>query len=120
MASDKIKKAISLMVFEGLNQNEATSEANITPQYFSSWKKKNGSEYEELRVKYERQFLGDLSAAAIRTYEDILRTGRSEHVKYLVSQDILDRAGHKQVDKQDINLSGGVVFMDDVPSDDNG
>ena len=23
-------------------------------------------------------------------------------------------------DKQDINLSGGVVFMDDVPSDDDG
>ena len=120
MASDKIKKAISLMVFEGLNQNEATSKVNITPQYFSSWKKKNSSEYEELRVEYERQFLGDLSSVAIRTYKDILKNGKSEHVKYLVSQDILDRAGHKQVDKQDINLSGGVVFMDDVPSDDDG
>lgn len=118
MASPNIEKVIKLMVTEGLNQGEAASAVKITPQYFSAWKNSNKQEYQDIKLKYERESLGELPSLAIKTYKDILTSGRSEHVRYLVASDILDRTGHKPSEKSEVELSGGIMFIEDVPADD--
>lgn len=94
-----MKQGIRLMVTTNKTQREIAKELQVSEQTVTSWKK--NKEFDEIRLKYEREFLGDLSSLAIRTYKDILKNATSDHVKFLVSQDILNRSGHR-IDNNDL------------------
>lgn len=104
------------MVYEGLSQKEATKKVGITEAYFSRWKNDNKSLFEDLQTKYHREFMGGLVTPALKTLEKLLRSD-NDNVRLNAVKDILDRTGHKPVDKHDINQTGGlgikVVWEDD-------
>lgn len=93
------------MVYEGLNQKEATKEVGITPEYFSKWKGKNEEKYKELEKEYHREFMGDLVTPALQALKDLLKS-ENDNVRLNALRDILDRTGHKPIDKQEVAHSG--------------
>lgn len=104
------------MVRTEMTQREIAEQLEVSEETVSRWKKRD--DYEDLRVTEERKFLGDLSSKSIQTMGKLLKA-RSELVRFNAAKDILDRTGHKPVDKQDVNIRS-VTFVDDVPSDDDG
>lgn len=105
MASDNIKRVVRLMVYEGLTQKEATKKIGITEAYFSRWKNDNKSTYEELQTKYHRQFMGNLVTPALQTLRKLLDSD-NDNVRLNAVKDILDRTGHKPIEKQEVAHSG--------------
>ena len=105
MASENIENVIKLIVYEGLNQKEATQKVGITSAHFSRWKNKNEAEYKELKATYEREFLGDLVSPALQTLKKLLKS-ENDIVRLNTVRDILDRTGHKPIDKQEVAHSG--------------
>lgn len=105
MASDNIKKVVRLTVYEGLTQKEATKKIGITEAYFSRWKNDNKSTFEELQTQYHREFMGGLVTPALQTLEKLLKS-ENDNVRLNAVKDILDRTGHKPIDKQEVAHSG--------------
>jgi len=99
-----MKKAIHLMVRTNMTQREIAAEIDVNEATISRWKK--GKEFEELKLEEERDFLSGLAGLSIQTYKDILVNGTSEHARFMVAQDVLDRTGHKVSDK--IDLTGEI------------
>jgi transposase len=93
------------MVYEGLTQKEATKKIGITEAYFSRWKNDNKSTYEELQTKYHRQFMGNLVTPALQTLRKLLDSD-NDNVRLNAVKDILDRTGHKPIEKQEVAHSG--------------
>lgn len=89
------------MVYEGLNQKEATKEVGITPEYFSKWKGKNEEKYKELEKEYHREFMSDLVTPALQALKDLLKS-ENDNVRLNALRDILDRTGHKPIEQQEI------------------
>lgn len=115
MASEKMKKAIKLMVTTSMSQREIAKELNVAEQTVCNWKKEK--DFDEIKLREEREFLGGITGLAIRTYKNILENGKSEHVRYLVAQDILDRTGHKPTDKQEISYDEPITIVWDIPNE---
>ena len=105
MASPNIENVIKTMVYEKLNQKEATEKVGITESHFSRWKKNNAEEHKELKAKYERAFLSDLVSPALQTLRELLDS-ENDNVRLNAVRDILDRTGHKPIDKQEVAHSG--------------
>ena len=114
-----MQKAIYLAVSTNKTQKEIAKQIGLDVTTVSKWKKH--PDYNDAKLKIEREVLGDLTGLAIKTYRDLLLNGRSEQVKYLVAQDLLDRTGHKVTDKQEISIDEPIVltnsWLDDAKKD---
>lgn len=95
----KQNKAILLMVEGELTQKQIAKELNVSVQSIITWRKK--SEFQEALVIAEREKLKGLSIKAIKTMENLLNA-KSELVRYNAASDILDRTGHKPIEKQEV------------------
>lgn len=102
MLNAKQQKAVKLM-FEGdLTQKQIAEELKVTEQTITNWKKRE--DFNDALLDYERKYLKGLSSKAIKTMEKLL-DAKSELVRYNAASDILDRTGHKPVDKQEIDAN---------------
>lgn len=100
------------LVFEDeLTVQEIAEELNISARTIYNWKKKD--EFKTHIIQLERDYLKGLSGKAIRTMEDLL-DARSEMVRYNAASDILDRTGHKPIEKSEIEHTGHIQFVDDI------
>ena len=84
------------MVETSLTQREIAEIVGVRHETVSKYK--NHEEFDELKLQYEREFLGDLVAPALREYRNLLKA-ESEMVRLNAVKDILDRTGHKPVDR---------------------
>ncbi len=108
----KQKKCAYMMVYTTKTQREIAKELNVNEVSVSRWKQSKEFKDELLRV--ERQYLKDLTSISLKTMKDLLVKGHSEHVKYLVSSDILNRTGHKPVEKSEISANINPGKLDDL------
>lgn len=91
-----MKKAVRLMVETSLTQREIADIVGVRHETVSKYK--NHKEFDELKLQYEREFLGELVAPALREYRELLKA-ESEMVRLNAVKDILDRTGHKPIEK---------------------
>ncbi len=117
MLSAKQKKCIELMALGTLSQKEVARDIKITEQTLCNWKK-NEEFISELETRI-RTSIRSLAAKALRTQISLL-SAKSEMVRYMVSKDILDRAGYEH--DKNINISGNeaVTIINDIPRSDSG
>lgn len=115
MATENMVRAVRLMVRSNMSQKEIAEEIGITEATISKWKHRD--DFDEVRMKEERLYLGDLAAPALRTMKELLNA-KSELVRYNAASDILDRTGYKPADKQELEVKGAVQFVDDIGGDD--
>lgn len=96
MLTAKQKKCLELLVSGEMTQKEIASQIKVSEQTICNWKKTEefSKEYENLM----RVCIQSFAAKAFQTQKHLL-DARSEMVRYMVSKDILDRAGFKPVDK---------------------
>ena len=96
MLSAKQRKCIELLVQGELSQKEIAEEIKVSEQTICNWKKNDEfrSEYDSLM----RVCIQSFAAKAFQTQKRLLNA-KSEMVRYMVSKDILDRAGYKPIEK---------------------
>lgn len=114
MLTAKQKKCLELLVSGEMTQKEIASEIKVSEQTICNWKKN-----EEFNTEYDnlmRVCIQSFAAKAFQTQTRLLNA-KSEMVRYVVSKDILDRAGFKPVDKVqqevDMDLNITVNYGDD-------
>lgn len=101
MLSKKQIKCIELLVQGEMTQKEIAEEIKVSEQSICNWKKNDEfrSEYDNLM----RVCIQSFAAKAFQTQKKLLNA-KSEMVRYMVSKDILDRAGFKPTEKVDAEL----------------
>lgn len=96
MLTAKQKKCIELLVSGEITQKEIAKQVKVSEQTICNWKKN-----EEFNAEYDnmmRVCIQSFAAKAFKTQTNLLNA-KSEMVRYMVSKDILDRAGFKPVEK---------------------
>lgn len=100
MLTPKQKKCIELLITGTMTQKEIAEVIHVSEQAICNWKKK-----EEFNAEYDammRSCIQSFAAKAFKTQTDLLKA-KSEMVRYMVSKDILDRAGYKPVEKVEMD-----------------
>lgn len=113
--SSNMEKAIRLMVRTNLTQREIANKLDISEETVSRYKKKKN--FDEIRQKEEREYLGSLAGPALRVMKELLES-RSDYVRYNAASNILDRTGYKPTDKVDMNVTVPEIVFD-VPLEDD-
>ena len=111
MLNKKQKKCLELMACGDFTQKEIAVEIKVTEQTICNWKKDKEfmTEHDELiRISIQ-----SLAAKAIKTQTNLLNA-KSEMVRYMVTKDILDRAGFKPTDKVEVGGAIPIVINDNI------
>ena len=112
MLSAKQRKCVELMALGMLSQKEIAKEIKVTEQTLCNWKK-DGEFMAEIETRI-RTNIHSLAAKALYTQKRLL-TAKSEMVRYMVSKDILDRAGYAADDKICLHGDGAIQIINDIP-----
>ncbi len=97
------RECLKLMLQGNLTQKEIAQQIKKTEQTVCNWKK--DAEFMDEYNRLMRVGIQTLAAKAYQTQVKLL-DAESENVRYMVSKDILDRAGYKSSDK--VEFSGNV------------
>ncbi len=114
MLTAKQKKCVELLVSGEMTQKEIAKQIKVSEQTICNWKKDEEfiGEYDSLM----RVCIQSFAAKAFQTQKKLLEA-KSEMVRYMVSKDILDRAGFKPIEKvevdTDMDLNITVDYGDD-------
>ncbi|WP_449453331.1 hypothetical protein [Streptococcus suis] len=116
-------KMIDAIEFKLLNptatQAQVAEIIGITDRQLRNWENdaKDKSGWNGLNKEYADKAFGKHALPAIATLVFLSKYAKSEMVRMQSAQDILDRAGYKPTDKQEIEHSGTVVFANesDIP-----
>lgn len=123
MARVNKAKMIDAIEFKLLNptatQAQVAEIIGITDRQLRNWENdaKDKSGWNGLNKEYADKAFGKYALPAIATLVFLSKYAKSEMVRMQSAQDILDRAGYKPTDKQEIEHSGTVVFANesDIP-----
>ncbi|MCL6222246.1 phBC6A51 family helix-turn-helix protein [Streptococcus dysgalactiae subsp. equisimilis] len=105
--SKNFEKCIKLMVETDFKVSEIAEELKVSERTIYNWKKRD--DFNELKEKYQKEYLANLTAPAIRTLQGLLNA-KSELVRFQAATDILDRTGYKPTDKQEISIDEPIVL----------
>lgn len=111
----KQQKAVNLIAEGELTQKQIADELKVTRQTVANWQKKQ--DFQDALFQKEREILKGLAPKALNTMAELL-SAHSELVRYNAASDILDRTGHKPVEKQEVTHSGINVTIGDYDDDD--
>lgn len=113
MASEaKKEKFVILEMTTDMNYTELAKELGVTERTLYNWRKE--PEFQMMKEKMVRDAFSDIASKAFKSVVQLSQTANSELVRYQASADLLDRAGYKPTDKQEIEHSGAVQFVDDI------
>ena len=109
MLNPKQRKCIEFMIEGNMTQKQMAEQLNVTENTISNWKKN-----EEFMSEYNTTLKSNINAVAAKAFSTQMKllSARSEMVKYMVSKDILDRAGFKPSDKIDLSVEPVVIVND--------
>lgn len=110
MLTAKQKKCLELLVSGELTQKEISAQIKVSEQTICNWKK--NAEFVEEYNELMRVCIQSFAAKAFQTQTKLLNA-KSEMVRYMVSKDILDRAGFKPEEKVELNGAIPVVIAGD-------
>lgn len=111
MLKPKQQKCLKLMITGEFTQREIAEQINVSEKTICQWKKDNEfmHEYDELL----NRSIKSVAAKAFNTQANLLNS-KNDMVKYLVSKDILDRAGYKPEEKINVDGVAKIVFEEDL------
>lgn len=98
------------MIEGDLKQIEIAKQIKVSEKTICEWKKKK--EFMDTYDELLRSSIRTVASKAFKTQSKLLDS-RSDMVKYMVSKDILDRAGYKPNDKLNVEMTLPVVISGD-------
>lgn len=109
MLNPKQRKCIEYMLEGNMTQKQMAELLNVTENTISNWKKND-----EFMSEYNTTLKSNINAVAAKAFTTQMKllNARSEMVKYMVSKDILDRAGFKPSEKIDLSLEPVTILND--------
>lgn len=109
MLNPKQRKCIEFMIDGTMTQKQMAEQLNVSENTISNWKKND-----EFMSEYNTTLKSNINAVAAKAFSTQMKllNARSEMVKYMVSKDILDRAGFKPSDKIDLSLEPVTILND--------
>ena len=109
MLNPKQRKCIEFMLEGNMTQKQMAELLNVTENTISNWKKND-----EFMSEYNTTLKSNINAVAAKAFTTQMKllNARSEMVKYMVSKDILDRAGFKPSEKIDLSLEPVTILND--------
>ncbi|HEP1819239.1 TPA: hypothetical protein VB845_001046 [Streptococcus suis] len=116
MARVNKAKMIDAIEFKLLNptatQAQVAEIIGISDRQLRNWENdaKDKSGWNGLNKEYADKAFGKYALPAIATLVFLSKYARSEMVRMQSSQDILDRAGYKPTDKQEISIDEPIVL----------
>lgn len=90
------------------NQKEIAKKIDVSEVTICNWKKND--EFMKAYAKSLKDSMKSVAAMAFKTEKELLKA-RSEMVRLMTAKDILDRAGFKPKDQQEIELGSGKDFV---------
>lgn len=111
----KKEKFVMLEMTTDMNYTELAKELDVTERTLYNWRR--DPEFQKMKEKMVREAFSDMASKAFKSLFDLSQQANSEMVRYQASADLLDRAGHKPTDKQDLNITVP-QFIEDVPEND--
>ena len=107
--NQKQRRCIELMIEGSYTQKQIAGQLNVTENTISNWKKND-----EFMSEYNTILKSNINAVAAKAFSTQMKllSARSEMVKYMVSKDILDRAGFKPSEKVDLSIEPVTIVND--------
>lgn len=99
MLSDEQIKCITLMITTNKTQKQIANELKITEQTICNWKKQK--DFQDAIQNGIKDNFSSLAVDAQKELSKLLKS-KNEYIKLQVAKDILDRAGYKPIEKQEI------------------
>ena len=90
------------------NQKEIAKKIDVSEVTICNWKKND--EFMKAYAESLKDSMKSVAAMAFKTEKELLKA-RSEMVRLMTAKDILDRAGFKPKDQQEIELGSGKDFV---------
>lgn len=90
-------------------------EIDVNNATISRWKQT--TEFMDGLKGFTAHHLDSTAPLAMKRMAELLYA-KSELVSFQAAKDILDRTGYVPVDKKEIELTGGVEFVDSIPKED--
>ncbi|MDQ7113912.1 DNA-binding protein [Staphylococcus simulans] len=94
-----------------LSDKEIAIEINTPQPSISRWK--TNDKFKAGLMAYQAHHLESSVPQALQTMISLLNA-KSELVKFQAAKDILDRTGYNPIDKQEVEHTGSVQFVDDI------
>lgn len=94
------------------NQAQVAEIIGITDRQLRNWENdpEDKSGWNKLNDEIAEKAFGKYALSAIGTLVNLSKNAKSELVRLQASQDILDRAGYKPTDKQEISIDEPIVL----------
>lgn len=108
----KKEKFVKLEMTTDMNYSELAEELKVSERTLYNWRK--DPEFQKVKDKLVREAFTDIATKAFKSVVQLSQSAKSELVRYQASADLLDRAGYKPTDKQEVEHSGAVHFVDDI------
>ncbi|RLU42108.1 hypothetical protein DIY18_09975 [Streptococcus iniae] len=95
----------------------------ITDRQLRNWEndENDKSGWIKLNKEFTEKSFSKLAPSAVATLAQLSKSAKSEMVRLQATQDILDRAGYKPTDKQEISIDEPIVltnsWLDDAKKD---
>ncbi|AVO02315.1 DNA-binding protein [Staphylococcus simulans] len=94
-----------------LSDKEIAIEINTPQPSISRWK--TNDKFKAGLMAYQAHHLESSVPQALQTMISLLNA-KSELVKFQAAKDILDRTGYNPIEKQEVEHTGSVQFVDDI------
>lgn len=111
----KKEKFIILEMTTDMNYTQLAKELKVTERTLYNWRK--DKEFQKLKESMVREAFSDIASKAFKSVVDLSQNAKSELVRYQASADLLDRAGYKPTDKQEVSHSGLNITIGDYDDD---
>jgi DNA-binding XRE family transcriptional regulator len=110
----KQKKCIEMMMEGSFTQKQMAEALKVSENTICNWKKND-----EFMNEYNTALKSNINQVAAKAFSTQMKllNARSEMVRYMVSKDILDRAGFKATENINLNGTQQVILVDEVPED---
>ena len=117
MANDgKKERLVMLEMTTTMNYGEMAKELGVSEKTIYNWRR--DPEFQVMKDKMVREAFSDYATKAFKSLFDLSQTASSEMVRYQASADLLDRAGYKPTDKQEIEHLGLKITVGEYDDDD--
>jgi phage terminase small subunit len=115
--TDKQMALVDIMVTQGLKPAQAAEIAG-----YAAGKAGYVSAYRSLKLPHVQQYMmqrmneefGLSAVAALNTTRRLSQSAKSEYVQLQASQDLLDRAGYKPIDRSQVQVAGDIKVSIDL------
>lgn len=113
--SKKQQEYIQMKYETGLQDKEISKQISVHVTTISRWKQT--AEFMNGLKGYTADQLEKAAPKAMNRMVELLYA-KSDLVSFQAAKDILDRTGYTPIDKKEIELTGGVEFVDSIPKED--